>query len=74
MAEIEESVQMLIEMGETNNGDMNRVLNHTAKDGQTLFYKASMYSEKVASQLLDRRVNVNNVEYLFQTPQFRVRK
>ena len=74
MTEIEETVQMLIEMGETNNVEMNRVLNQIGKDGLTLFSLASMYSEKVASQLLDRRVNVNIVDCHFFTPDFQVSK
>ena len=74
MTEIEDSIQMLIEMGVTNNVDMKRVLNHVGKNGKTLFQLASRYSEKVASQLLDRRVNVNTVDALFQTPEFRVSK
>ena len=74
MGEIEECVQYLIELGELNNVDMKSVLNHTAKTGRTLFNQASRYSEKVASQLLDRRVDVNIVDNLFMTPLFRVSK
>ena len=72
MTEVEDSIQMLIQLGETNNVDMKRVLNQVGKNGSTLFTLASVYSEKVASQLLDRRVNVNTVDALFQTPVFRV--
>lgn len=45
MTEIEDTILFLIVMGELNNVDMNRVLNHTAKNGTTLFDSASRYSE-----------------------------
>ena len=74
MAEIEESVHFLIELGVLNNVDMTSVLNHTTNEGSTLLFKASFLSEKVATQLLRRRLNVNTVNHLFMTSQFEVSK
>ena len=73
MREIEESFFFLIEYAESNNIDMKIILNATTKGGQTLFYKASIYSESIAEYLLNFGVNVNSVDYTFRTPIIRVR-
>ena len=70
--EIESIAFFLIEMAEDNELDMNRVLNWTANDGQTLFSIATQFSETLARELLKRNVVVTTVDNLFQIPSFRV--
>lgn len=74
MADIEGCVQYLIEKGKSNNVDVNLLLNHTSRHGNTLFHLASQFSEKLAKQLLDLNVNVKTVNDSFITPSFRVSK
>ena len=70
--EIESSAFYLIKMAEDNNLNMDDVLNHTAENGKTLFWKAAYYSEALASELLKRNVVVTTVDNLFRIPEFRV--
>lgn len=74
MAEIENTIQFLIKLGNMKRVDMKSVLNHTTKEGSTLFLLASYYSEKLTYQLLHRRVDVKTVNFSFLTPSFRVSK
>ena len=74
MHEIEISCRFLIQYAKSNNVDLMTILNSTTKHGQTLFFRACLYSEPVAEYLLEYDVNVNSIDSLFQTPGFRVRK
>ena len=71
--EIEESCLYLIELGRSFNLDMKKILNHTAKDGNTLFSEASIFSERLTEYLLGEKVKINSVDDSFMTPSFRVR-
>ena len=73
MHEIEDSCRFLIQYAKLNNVDLMTILNATTEHGKTLFFKASHFSESIAIDLFDYGVNVNSVDYLFQTPSFRVR-
>ena len=70
---IEESCSYLIHLAKSANLDLDKVLNHTTKNGDTLFSDASAYSEKITRQLLIEDVQVNSVDNFFMTPFFRVR-
>ena len=72
MGEIEDSCFFLIQYAEFNNLDMKKILNATTRDGITLFFQASCYSESVAKYLLEFDVNVNSIDNFFQTQNFRV--
>ena len=80
LIDIEESCLFLIELAKSAKLDLHKVLNHTTKNGHTLFNKASLYSEKITEQLLmetndhgKKIVKVNSIDDLFLTPFFRVR-
>ena len=80
LLEIEESCRFLIELAKSAKLDLNKVLNHTTKSGDTLFSRASVFSEKITEQLLmetnehgKKIVKVNSVDHKFMTPFFRVR-
>ena len=73
LVDIEESCAYLIQLAKSAKLDLNKILNHTDKVGQTLFSRASNYSEKMTKQLLMENVRVNSVDVLFVTPFFRVR-
>ena len=73
MCEIEESCLFLIGLAESANLDLNKILNHTTKNGLTLFYYASLYSERVTKHLLERAVKVNSISDSFLKPCFTVR-
>ena len=71
-SEIEATVEYLIRLGDQYNLNMDKILNHKAKDGVTLFGVATYYSEKVANILIQRNVKVNTVDDMFMIPTFRV--
>ena len=73
-SEIEATIEYLIRLGDQYNLNMDEILNHKAKDGKTLFYKAAIYSEKLAKILIQRNVKVNTVDDKFMIPIFRVSK
>ena len=80
LAEIEETCFYLIQQAKSANLDLDKILNHTTKGGDTLFSAAAMYSEKITIQLLmetnahqENVVRVNSINDLFETPFFRVR-
>ena len=73
LREIEQSCFYLIDLIKCFNLDMKNILNHTAKNGNTLFFYASIFSETVTRKLLEENVQVNSVDSLFITPFFRVR-
>ena len=71
--EIEATAFYLIKMAENNEPDIDRILNWTAANGTTLFFKVAFYSESIASELLKKDfVVVTTVDNLFQIPPFRV--
>ena len=72
LIEAEETILYLIQCGDQHGVDMDKVLNAVSKDGTTLFYRATVLSERVARYLLTRKVKVNSVDQLFQTVDFRV--
>ena len=77
------SGSMLLDMGESGvylidlakgfNLDLKKILNHTTKNGQTLFSTASNYSKTLTRRLLEENVHVNSVDHKFMTPSFKVR-
>ena len=71
--EIEESCFYLIDLAKCLNLELKKILNHTAKDGTTLFFVASVCSERITRRLLEENVQVNCVDDKFVTPFFRVR-
>ena len=70
--EIESTLFYLIKLAEDNKLNMDKILNWTANDGETLFKSAAWYSESLATELLKRNVDVKTVDNLFQTPSFEV--
>ena len=71
--EINALVRYLVKLGDDHQLDMTRVLNHTSKNGSTVFHQASNISEQVALFLLNRGgVDVNTVNVNFMTPVFQV--
>ena len=73
LVDIEESCLYLIQLAKSVKLDLDKVLNHTTKNGDTLFFAASIYSEKITTQLLRENVQVNSITDIFLTPFFRVR-
>ena len=71
--EIESLFIYMLQLAERNNLDMDRVINKTEENGQSLFDIASLYSEKVSLELITRNVKVNKIDNEFGTPLFRVR-
>ena len=70
--QIEAMVEYLIQLGDQHKLNLAQILNHKAKNGTTLFYMASSYSEKVAKILIQRNIRVNTVDQKFMTPEFKV--
>ena len=70
--EIEATSLYLIKMAEDNKLNMKLILNWTGNNGLTLFSKAALYSESLATELLKRNVVVKTLDNLFQIPAFRV--
>ena len=73
MNDIEESCVYLIDLAKAFNLNLEKILNHTAKNGFTLFFEATRYSETITRRLLEENVHVNSIIYTFTTPWFRVR-
>ena len=73
LREIEESFAFLIDLAKKFGLDLNKLLNHTTKHGQTVFYNASIFSEKIMKRLIEEKVKVNSINDMFLTPFFRVR-
>ena len=71
---IEESLIFMIELAKSNNVEMDKVLNHTLKNGATLFFWASLYSENISRYLIQENVKVTSIGFCFQSPSFRVRQ
>ena len=71
--EIESLFIYLIQLAERNNIDMNRIINFTADSGMSLFYRVTVFSEKISIELIKRNVKVNRINKNFMTPLFRVR-
>ena len=72
--EIEAAVEYLIQLGDQYELNMDKILNHKAKDGTTVFWWAADYSEKLAEILVKRNTKVNTLGQRFETPPFRVSK
>ena len=71
--EIESTVRYLLKLAEDNNLDMDKIINWTGNDGDTLFSNAACYSESLVSELLKTNfVVVTTVDNLFTIPSFRV--
>ena len=71
--ENEATVEYLIQLADQHKLNTRQILNHKGKDGTTLFYLAAYFSEKMAKILIQRNdVEVNTVDQLFMTPEFRV--
>ena len=80
LIDIEESCRFLIELAKSAKLDLDKVLNHTTKRGDTLYNNASVSSKKITEQLLmetndngKKIVKVNSIDHKFQTSFFRVR-
>ena len=73
LRDIEESCLYMIELAKSSKLDLEKILNHTSKTGNTLFSDASAYSEEITKRLLLESVRVNSVSDKFATPFFRVR-
>ena len=73
LCEIEESCLYMIELARSSNLELEKILNQTTKNGDTLFFTASVYSEKITKRLLVEPVQVNSITDTFVTPFFRVR-
>ena len=69
MHNIEESFLFLTELAKSVG--LDKYLDHTTDCGETPFFSASMYSEKLADVLL-KNVKVNTINHNFLTPSFRV--
>ena len=70
---IEKSFFFLIDLAKSNNLDLNRILNQTSKNGETIFHQASRFSKKITKYLLEAKVRVNCIDYHFMTSSYRVR-
>ena len=70
--EAENTILYLIELGDQYGVNMNKVLNSIAKNGTTLFMKATVYFESFALDLMRRNAMVNTISRLFLTPSFQV--
>ena len=70
LGEIEESCSFLIELAKSAKLDLGKILNHTTKNGVTLFFDASAFSNKLTTQLLTQNVKVNSIGHNFVTPYF----
>ena len=73
MSGIEQSLLCLIQFAKDVELDLDKILNHTTKSGDTLFFNASIFSERIMVQLLKENVKVNSINDVFETPSFRVR-
>ena len=74
LLEIEETCLYLIGKAKDSKLDLDKPLNHTTKDGTTLFFQASVFSEPITKYLLaEEVVRVNSIDDTFVTPFFRVR-
>ena len=73
LREIEESVEYLIDLAKRFDLNLEEILNHTTEHGVTLFFRASMFSEKITKRLIEEKVKVNSIDHKFLTPFFRVR-
>ena len=72
LLDIEESCLYMIEVAKSS--DWEKTLNHTTKTGETLFFTASIYSEKVTNRLLQEpMLQVNSITEKFMTPFLNVR-
>ena len=72
LRDLEESIFYLIDLAKCFNLDLKKILNHTTKSGYTLFFLASICSERITRRLLEENVQVNSVNQDFVTPFFRV--
>ena len=77
---VEQTCSYLIELAKLAELDLNQILNHKNKSGETVFLRASLFSEKISKQLLketdangEKVVKVNSISDIFVTPSFRVR-
>ena len=69
--QIEAMVEYLIQLGDQHKLNLAQILNHKTKNGTTLFYMASSYSEKFAKILIQRNIRVNTVDQKFMTPELK---
>ena len=70
--DIETSCSYLIHLARSTELDLNKILNHTTKSGETLFLKASIFSEEITDRLLKENVRINSINHIYLTPFFRV--
>ena len=71
--EIESTVRYLLKLAEDNNLDMDKIINWTGLNGDTLFANAACYSESLANELLKKKVVVvTTVDNRFMIPTFAV--
>ena len=69
---MEKCIQYLIDFARAQSLNLAKFLNKRTKTGTTLFFYASMFSEKISCLLLRENVNVNSVDHKFVTPFFKV--
>ena len=70
---IEQTIKFLIVKASVNGVDTTKVINHVTKKGTTLFrLSAGGLSENVARFLIQRNVEVNEIDVLFQPVNFMV--
>ena len=70
---IENSCMHLIALAKCFSLDLEKILNHSRQNGDTLILYASRYSEELTNFLLDQGVRDNSINNAFGTPSFQVR-
>ena len=60
----------MLQLAEQNDIDMDRLINYTNEGGQSLFYWASRYSNKISIELINRNVKVNRMDHKNTAPDF----
>ena len=68
--EIESLFIYLLELAEQNNVDMDRAINSTDETGQSIIELATLYSENISHELINRNVKVQRINSDFITPLF----
>ena len=63
----------MLKLAEQNDVDIDPLVNNTDKTGKSFFYLATVHSEKISLELINRNVKVNRIDNKFNTPDFRVR-
>ena len=62
LRDIEDSCLFLIQLAKSANLDLDKILNHTTEDGYSLFYVASLHSERIIQHLLVENVQAGRID------------